>query len=337
MPKGLDYSFARPSPDSVKSGGYDFICRYLSAVPGKNISADEANHAFSAGLSIALVWESTANRSLDGFTAGSEDAQNALQLAQVSNCGNIPAIYFAVDFDASEADQVKIDDYLKGAASVLGLPRVGVYGSYWVVKRCFDNGTVSWGWQTYAWSGKNWDNRAHLRQIQNGVKFNGMDVDIDEALDANYGQISSVNNDQDMQNMQVVIDNKQNEFRRDGEDTVRQIFEIPSQAFFNDVLHDEPGNIRIVPSDWPLDPAQWANEREKLRPELDSTKSQLAQAVVTMKDATNHIIAANARITELESQINIQPAPTPAPVPVPVPFPNLEELLKAIWNLITKK
>lgn len=317
MARGLDFSFARPSPESVKSGGYDFICRYLSAVPGKNISADEASHAFSAGLSIALVWESTAARALDGFAAGSEDAQNALQVAQQANCGNIPAIYFAVDFDASEADQVKIDDYLKGAASVLGLPRVGVYGGYWVVKRCFDNGTVSWGWQTYAWSGKNWDDRAHLRQIQNGVKFNGMDVDIDETINDNYGQLPLISNqttvtpETDFQNCWIT---QATRFATDEE--VQAWKDAGTPLVYQYVQQHAPN------------------------PALDELRVQLAQAITSMNDATNHIntlntelTAANARITELESQINIQPAPTPAPVP----FPNLEELLKAIWNLITKK
>ncbi len=329
MPRGLDYSFARPSPESIKSGGYDFICRYLSPQPNKNISAQETAAALAAGLSIVLVWESTATRALDGFAAGAQDAHDALQVAQDANCGNIPAIYFAVDFDATEADQLKIDDYLHGAASILGLPRTGVYGGYHIIKRCFDNSSASWGWQTYAWSGGNWDSRAHLRQVQNGVSFNGMDVDIDEAIDATFGQLSP--NDHDMENIQIIKDNKQNEFRRDGEDTVRQIFNIPSERFFTDVLGDSFDNVRLVPSDWPLDPALWASEREKLRPQLD---------------------AANARILTLQAELVSITAPKPTPDPTPVPEPiqptptpspvvlpgiNLEELLKSIWKLITKK
>lgn len=344
MPKGLDYSSARPSPTAIKAAGYDFICRYLSHQPNKNISADEAAAAQAAGLSIVLVWESTANRALEGFAAGSQDAQSALQVAQSANCSSIPAIYFAVDFDASPADQAKIDDYLKGAASVLGLQRVGVYGGYWVVKRCFDNGTAAWGWQTYAWSGGNWDGRAHLRQIQNGVSFQGMDVDIDEAIDATYGQLSSANNTQDMENMQIVVSNKQNEFRRDGEDTVRQIFAIPSERFFLDVLHDEWENVRVVPSDWPLDPALWASEREKLRPELDNANRSLDMVTAQLTDARTQLAAANKKIVDLQVQLEaattvLVPDPTPTPIPSPVvpQVLNLEELLKKIWRLIIKK
>ena len=62
-------------------------------------------------------------------------------------------IYFSCDFDAAPTDQAAIDSYLTGVADVISLDRTGVYGSYYVVQRCFDNKTAGWAWQTAAWSG----------------------------------------------------------------------------------------------------------------------------------------------------------------------------------------
>jgi hypothetical protein len=58
-------------------------------------------------------------------------------MAQATACGmpHGSPIYFAVDFDATPAQQVPINAYLTGAASVLGKTCVGVYGSYYVCKR----------------------------------------------------------------------------------------------------------------------------------------------------------------------------------------------------------
>ena len=69
---------------------------------------------------------------------------------------------------------------------MLGRSRTGAYGGYWVIKRLFDAHKIAWGWQTYAWSGGNWDSRAQLRQIQNGID-NGNE-DKDEAVAADFGQ-----------------------------------------------------------------------------------------------------------------------------------------------------
>ncbi|MFI2206441.1 hypothetical protein ACH47Z_37915 [Streptomyces sp. NPDC020192] len=46
----------------------------------------------------------------------------------------------------------------------------------------------AWGWQTYAWSGGNWDSRAQLRQVQNDITVAGHDADLDQAMAADFGQ-----------------------------------------------------------------------------------------------------------------------------------------------------
>ena len=170
--------------------GVTFACRYLST-PGnpKNLTAEECRSLFRAGIDVVTVFETTAMRALDGRTAGAHDAYAAeQQLKGLPAPGQQAVVYFAVDFDARPQDQEAINDYLRGAASVLGAERVGVYGGYWVVKRCLEAGIVVYAWQTYAWSGDQWHPGAQLRQWKNGVKLDGCDVDLDHALKADFGQ-----------------------------------------------------------------------------------------------------------------------------------------------------
>jgi hypothetical protein len=195
MKQGIDYSWARPSPSGIASGGYAFVARYFdySAGGGKNLSKSEADSLIAAGLDIVITFEDGAQNALSGYNQGVADAnQAASMIGQVGMPSNRP-IYFAVDFDATPADQTPINAYFDGVASVLGLERTGMYGGYWPMSRAFDAGKIKWGWQTYAWSGGNWDSRAQVRQVLNGITVAGdancCDQDTSEADD--FGQWGS--------------------------------------------------------------------------------------------------------------------------------------------------
>ena len=188
---GVDYSWARPSPSGLKSEGYTFAARYLSYDnTGKNLSKGEADALWAAGVDVVANWENSATAALNGYSQGVSDAQAADGQA---NADGIPAgrpIYFSVDFDASPGDQTAIDAYFDGIASVIGLARTGAYGGYYVIQRLFDAGKIKWGWQTYAWSGGQWDSRAQFRQVQNGITAAGDAncCDEDQAVVADFGQ-----------------------------------------------------------------------------------------------------------------------------------------------------
>ncbi len=190
MPReGIDYAWHHGvDTDAFRRDGATFVVRYLSHDTGKNLSASEAQLLSDAGFDVAVVWESAARRACEGKTAGATDARAAA--AQAKACG-MPAgkpIYFGVDFDAGDDDKPKIAAYLEGAASVLGAKRVGVYAGYWVVKYCFDHSAIEYGWQTYAWSGGQRDQRAQLYQHRNGVIIGGINCDRDTAYAADFGQ-----------------------------------------------------------------------------------------------------------------------------------------------------
>lgn len=191
MSFGLDY-VTGPPLDVLKSAGVTFVCRYLSFVNNltqiKLLSHDEATALSQAGIAIVSNYEWYGNRALEGLSSGKQDAQIAD--AQHKACGGPPdrPIYFSVDCDV---DGSQVIDYFKAIASVIGLHRTGAYGSYRVIKYLLDHNLITWAWQTYAWSGGLWDDRAHIRQYQNGVTLAGApgySVDYNQSMKPDFGQ-----------------------------------------------------------------------------------------------------------------------------------------------------
>jgi hypothetical protein len=174
MTQALDYSLARPNPETIKAAGYVGVMRYVAppALPKVIKPAEYAALRF-AGLQVGLNWEWYANRCREGAAAGLADAQEAKK--QADALGYSGAIYFSVDYDAPESDQPALDAYFQACASVLGLARLGAYAGYWPLMRLFDAGLITYGWQTLAWSGGNHESRAHLYQTGAQV-FGGCDV-----------------------------------------------------------------------------------------------------------------------------------------------------------------
>lgn len=188
--EGIDYSYGSgTTANQIKNAGKRFVMRYLSGGTSKDISKAELANLNAAGIAVGLVWETGGSRMNAGNAAGKADAAKADQQVKGLGCAGIP-IYFAADWDASPAQQANINAYLDGAASVIGRNRTGVYGSYYVVKRCFDAGKITYGWQTYAWSGGHWDPRAHVQQYKNDIKIAGIpaQVDLNRSMKPDFGQ-----------------------------------------------------------------------------------------------------------------------------------------------------
>jgi hypothetical protein len=187
--KGLDYSRSRPDPKKVKALLYGFVARYLylPAPGGKGITKAEAEAIRAAGLGLVVVYESYAGRAKEGLAAGVEDGKTALTYARSIGFPDSRPLYFAVDFQPTTVELVFVDAYLKGVASVIGLARVGVYGSYAVVEHCHAIGTARWFWQTYAWSGGKVSAHTHFLQYLNGQTVAGASVDLNENRQFDFG------------------------------------------------------------------------------------------------------------------------------------------------------
>ena len=181
---GVDYAWSHPSPAALKAAGKDFAARYLAHDASKILTHTEATALATHGLWSVVVWESTASRAAAGRAAGIADAHDAAAQAASAGMPSSRPIYFAVDFDAAPSS---VDAYFQGVASVLGIGRTGAYGGYRVVKHLLDARLARWAWQTAAWSAGKWDSRAVIRQ-GGQTHINGVDVDLDTALAADYGQ-----------------------------------------------------------------------------------------------------------------------------------------------------
>ncbi|MBI4900893.1 MAG: DUF1906 domain-containing protein [Actinobacteria bacterium] len=156
MAQLIDYAWTKPTPAQIIAAGYEGVLRYLSLDSSKNLTPGERDALLDAGLSIGLVWETTATRAGQGYVAGQHDVQAAeAQAAALGYPMGCP-IFYAVDYDTPAASVLP---YFQGVAGLARWP-VGVYGSANVVEAV----PVPWKWQTVAWSHSRVSQRAHLYQ-----------------------------------------------------------------------------------------------------------------------------------------------------------------------------
>jgi len=182
---GVDFGWGGPSVPAMHAAGAKFGASYLSYDISKNWQPAQVAAYHAAGIATVNVWETTALRATQGFAAGHADAFAAVVKSIYQGEPRTRPIYFAVDCDCSGG---QVAAYFDGVRSNVGTQPIGVYGSYRVVKYLFDTHRVTYGWQTYAWSGGQWDSRAQLRQYSNGHLVGGRDVDYDQGVKADYGQ-----------------------------------------------------------------------------------------------------------------------------------------------------
>jgi hypothetical protein len=183
---GLDFAWGNPPYDTVKRAGYRFVMRYVSHDPGKDLDGPELKEWHKRGIGVGLVYESTAGRALQGESAGITDAEYADHRCKELGLPGLP-VYFAVDFDATDAQKPKILNYINGAAKALGKDRVGVYGSFYVVRYLAGKKACKWFWQTYAWSGGNVHSATHVYQYHNGAKIGSLSCDLNKARSGPIG------------------------------------------------------------------------------------------------------------------------------------------------------
>ncbi|MGV7217215.1 glycoside hydrolase domain-containing protein [Bradyrhizobium sp. UFLA05-112] len=147
-----------PRLASLKQNGVDTIIRYYcrnTHQPEKRLTPDEADAIVRAGMKLAIVYQG-AGDSAASFSqdAGAKDGAYARDYAaNVIGQPTGSAIYFAVDYDASDADiRTRIVPYFRAVRQVLtggaGAPsyQVGVYGSGAVCQALLAAGLVSFTW-----------------------------------------------------------------------------------------------------------------------------------------------------------------------------------------------
>jgi hypothetical protein len=185
---GADYAFTHPSPAALAEAGISFVCRYVSTDGNpKNLASAEVQQLHAAGISIVINFETSATFELGGYAAGLTDAASARAQATALGAPATIPIYYSADFDAAAAQVASVLGFLHGCADAEGTKDlVGVYGGFTVCQAALTAGFAAW--QTYAWSGGQWDPRAAIRQTHNGQSIGGVSVDLDEAMVDDFGQ-----------------------------------------------------------------------------------------------------------------------------------------------------
>lgn len=214
---GVDTNGSTINLDHLDAVGYSFVGRYLS-FDGEHpaLTPQEAQRIHEAGVPIVAIWETGQQRAVQAGSVkgqwglGVEDAQKAKAAMAACGDGGKP-IYFTVDFNVTDDFwKAKVKDketgkmvthgqiitaYFNAIKSVIGLKRVGVYGTYTTVKELFDAKIVSYGWQqTFGGKGNKIDPRAQLRQYdiypsQDGWGVSGAGaLDLDRAVKKDFGQ-----------------------------------------------------------------------------------------------------------------------------------------------------
>jgi hypothetical protein len=139
---------------------------YVSPSPAKNLTAQNVRDYIAAGLSVGLVWESTADRALAGAAAGAQDGAAADAQANALGYPADSPIFFAVDQSVS-LSQINgpIRAYAVAFDAAMKRP-AGVYGSFLVVQTLVTPGVrpIRYGWQTAAWSAGALSTKAHIYQ-----------------------------------------------------------------------------------------------------------------------------------------------------------------------------
>lgn len=187
--EGVDYAWSRPDIGQLAAAGKAFACRYGGpGSSGKQLDPGEAQALSAAGVAIVANAEGAADGLLGGWSAGADWARRAD--AHFRACGMPPdrPIYLSADFGVTSAQWPAVREALKGAASVIGAGRVGIYGGRRAIEWARRDGVAAWFWQTYAWSYGVWVPGNNIEQYQNGVSLAGATLDLDRALQSDFGQ-----------------------------------------------------------------------------------------------------------------------------------------------------
>jgi hypothetical protein len=182
-PDGLDYSYGRPSPATLKAAGIKLVGRYLSHDSTKNLTGPEASALHAAGIGILLNWESVQGRPLGGAATGQPDGHDAAELAESIGAPHGLTIYYSCDTDTTPGQWPMIADYYAAAGkATAGRYAVGVYGEADLIDYLHRHGVVTSEWQTYAWSNGRLSANADLFQYLNNQTVDGAAVDFDRII-----------------------------------------------------------------------------------------------------------------------------------------------------------
>lgn len=150
---GCDFAWTKPDPTALKNAGYSFVLGYISNNPTKDLSGAQIAAYAKAGLRVALVFETTADRVLSGSAGGRSDGIAANAAANSRGYAHNAPVFYAVDFPITPSEYAVVDAY--GSAFNMANSRiVGPYADFAYIEHSVTPGKQpnQVGWQTAAWS-----------------------------------------------------------------------------------------------------------------------------------------------------------------------------------------
>ncbi|WP_166462951.1 glycoside hydrolase domain-containing protein [Amycolatopsis acidicola] len=174
MDKWADYSAGKLTGTALRAAGFTGVVRYIDDPENwrtKHTNNAEYASLVGAGLAVVLVMEVGTSDADGGYNQGVAYAKRALSGANA--LGYSGPIFFANDRTTVNVSLWR--SYLDGAASVLGIGRVGAYGFKDAVNAAI--GHASYFWQ----AGRQADvqSHVHLYQWNNGnTSVSGITCDI---------------------------------------------------------------------------------------------------------------------------------------------------------------
>jgi hypothetical protein len=263
MTSTVDYSYSYVGAGTIAGAGYVGAERYLGN-DGRCLAAWERDELLAHGLGIGLIWETAADRSLDGYWAGWNDAVAANSYADQLGAP-VVSIWYATDFHAS-ADQIAgpITDYYSGADDYGGRP-VRVYGGAPVIDRMYSDLGLGRGWQAAAASWSNYvlsPNACLLQEVQQiwgGAADTNIVLCPDSDIDWLWGREGdwfSMATEQDLRNVVSDEFNKKAAMLYEGSRLLRI---PPDHRVFELVWHNKQRYKRHVPTADECEGLQWVD------------------------------------------------------------------------------
>jgi hypothetical protein len=165
--RGIDIATdARDVSQELKGSGLHFVARYYRDPASRwpTLSAEEARTVTGSGMKLVTVWESHSHKpEYFSYASGYADGMAAHRQAKAIGQPTGSAVYFAVDYNAPEADiRGSVDRYFRGVAAGLTAAagklrdyRIGVYGSGAVCGYLKGARLAEYAWlsNSRAWSG----------------------------------------------------------------------------------------------------------------------------------------------------------------------------------------
>lgn len=199
----VDYSAAVPSPASIRAAGHIGAIRYVSDprpdaawMRAKPLTGPEADALIDSGLEVVSCYQFGRAETADwlgGYEAGLKHARRGLELHRAAGGPENRPIYASIDDNPTfEQFTTRIVPYLLGWQEVIGPANLGVYANSPTLDWASAISLGAFYWQ------HNWGTpkghvhpRANLHQVSGG-EIDGIGIDVNHVLTADYGQWSLV-------------------------------------------------------------------------------------------------------------------------------------------------